>query len=290
MKKVLIFGGYGFIGNNLYLELKKNYIVSRYTSTQNYKNKILYNYKNFFKVIKNLNPDIIFFLSGTSNPDYKDQKYLNDLKKTNLVLQSLMFSLKALNFKGKIFYFSSIGVYGSNISSVVSEKKSLNPESFYALSKIIAEEQCKFFTKKYNLNINILRICSIFGPGLKRQIIYKIIKKISDKDRIVKFLGNVNDKREFLFIDDLILIVKKLMLSKAKRETFNIGSNKQYLISDIIKKILIIKNKHKKIEFLNTIKAPKLPLLSNKKLYRFIKIKKKFNLYLGLKKTTTYYK
>jgi len=290
MKKVLIFGGYGFIGNNLYLELKKNYIVSRYTSTQNYKNKILYNYKNFFKVIKNLKPDIIFFLSGTSNPDYKDQKYLYDLKKTNLVVQSLMFSLKALNFKGKIFYFSSIGVYGSNISSVVSEKKSLNPESFYALSKIIAEEQCKFFTKKYNLNINILRICSIFGPGLKRQIIYKIIKKISDKDGIVKFLGNVNDKREFLFIDDLILIVKKLMLSKAKRETFNIGSNKQYLISDIIKKILIIKNKHKKIEFLNTIKAPKLPLLSNKKLYRFIKIKKKFNLYLGLKKTTTYYK
>jgi len=177
MKKVLIFGGYGFIGNNLYLELKKNYMVSRYTSTQNYKNKILYNYKNFFKVIKNLKPDIIFFLSGTSNPDYKDQKYLNDLKKTNLVLQSLMFSLKVLNFKGKIFYFSSIGVYGSNISSVVSEKKSLNPESFYALSKIIAEEQCKFFTKKYNLNINILRICSIFGPGLKRQIIYKIIKK-----------------------------------------------------------------------------------------------------------------
>ena len=290
MKKVLIFGGYGFIGNNLYLELKKNYIVSRYTSTQNYKNKILYNYKNFFKVIKNLNPDIIFFLSGTSNPDYKDQKYLYDLKKTNLVVQSLMFSLKALNFKGKIFYFSSIGVYGSNISSVVSEKKSLNPESFYALSKIIAEEQCKFFTKKYNLNINILRICSIFGPGLKRQIIYKIIKKISDKDGIAKFLGNVNDKREFLFIDDLILIVKKLMLSKAKQETFNIGSNKQYLISDIIKKILIIKNKNKKIEFLNTIKAPKLPLLSNKKLYKFIKIKRKFNLYLGLKKTATYYK
>ena len=290
MKKVLIFGGYGFIGNNLYLELKKNYIVSRYTSTQNYKNKILYNYKNFFKVIKNFKPDIIFFLSGTSNPDYRDQKHLNDLKKTNLVLQSLMFSLKALNFKGKIFYFSSIGVYGSNISSVVSEKKSLNPESFYALSKIIAEEQCKFFTKKYNLNINILRICSIFGPGLKRQIIYKIIKKISDKDGIAKFLGNVNDKREFLFIDDLILIVKKLMLSKAKQETFNIGSNKQYLISDIIKKILIIKNKNKKIEFLNTIKAPKLPLLSNKKLYKFIKIKRKFNLYLGLKKTATYYK
>ena len=80
------------------------------------------------------------------------------------------------------------------------------------------------------------------------------------------------------------------MLSKAKQETFNIGSNKQYLISDIIKKILIIKNKHKKIEFLNTIKAPKLPLLSNKKLYKFIKIKKKFNLYVGLKKTATHYK
>ena len=44
MKKVLIFGGYGFIGNNLFNELKQKYIVKRYTSFKNQKkNRIKYN-------------------------------------------------------------------------------------------------------------------------------------------------------------------------------------------------------------------------------------------------------
>tara|TARA_A100001015_G_C15030242_1_gene732785 strand:- start:1416 stop:2291 length:876 start_codon:yes stop_codon:yes gene_type:complete len=290
MKKVLIFGGYGFIGNKIYHELKNNYVVSRYTSLNKHqKNKIKYSYENFYKIIKNFKPDIIFFLSGTSNPDYKNINHLYDFKKTNIVLQSFLFALKNLNFKGKIFFFSTIGVYGTNSKKTLGENDSLNPESFYTLSKTLAENQCNYFASNYKLNVNILRICSIFGPGLNRQIVYKIIKKVKDKNNIIKLLGNKNDKRELLFIDDLILIIKKLISAKIKREVINIGSNKQYFIKDIVKKVLLIEKKEKKIIFINKIKTPKFPLLKNRKLYKFIKIKKKFDINVGLKKTIMYY-
>lgn len=291
MKKVLIFGGYGFIGNNLFNELKQKYIVKRYTSFKNQKkNRIKYNYKNFFEIIKNFKPDVVFFLSGTSNPDYSNKKYLIDLKKTNLILQSLLYALKNFKFKGKMFFFSSIGVYGSSSKKKVNEENILNPESFYTLSKLIAEKQCDFFRNHFNLNINILRICSIFGPNLRRQIIYKIIKKVNEKNKIIKLLGNINDKRELLFIEDLIIIIKKLMLSNVKKQTLNIGSNKQFFIKDIVNKVLKISKKNKKVYFLNKIKTPKLGLLNNKKLHKYIKFKKNLNLDLGLKKTFLYYK
>ena len=283
MKRVLIFGGYGFIGSHLYEELKKKYKVFRYTATK--KKKIKYNYKNFYKLVRVIRPHIIFFLSGTSNPDYNNKNYLIDFKKTNLVLQSLLFSLKENNFKGKLFYFSTIGVYGSNKLKTVKEKNETNPESFYTLSKSLAEKQCEFFSNNFNLNIIILRVCSIFGPRLKRQIIYKIIKELKNNKKNLELSGKLTDKREFLFVSDLIVILKKLINSKVKNETLNIGSNKQYFIKDIIKVIQKLLNKNKSVTFLNKINTPILPLLNNKKLYKFIKTQKKFDIEDGLKKT-----
>lgn len=291
MKKILIFGGYGFIGKKLYNELKKENKVFRYTSLQKLnKNKIKYNYFNFLKIIKKNKPDIIFFLSGTSNPNYSYKSHLYDLKKSNLILQSLLFVLKNIEFTGKMFFFSSIGVYGSSKNKKVSENDKLNPESFYALSKVIAEEQCKFYQTNFKLNINILRVCSIFGPGLKRQIIYKIIKEIQSKKKEITFLGSKKDKREFLYVDDLVQILKKLITSKINKQTLNIGSNKQYFIYEIIKKIIHYSKIEKKVKFLNSINTPKLPILNNSRLYKLINIKKKYDLNYGLKKTYIYYK
>ena len=80
------------------------------------------------------------------------------------------------------------------------------------------------------------------------------------------------------------------MLSNVKKQTLNIGSNKQFFIKDIVNKVLKISKKNKKVYFLNKIKTPKLGLLNNKKLHKYIKFKKNFNLDLGLKKTFLYYK
>ena len=289
MKSILIFGGYGFIGEKLYFNLKKTYKIKRYTSKKSL-NKITYNYKTFYNIIKNTKPDIIFFLSGTTHPDYKNINHIKDIKKTNIVIQDMLNALKKNNFIGKFFFFSTIGVYGSSIKKKVNEKNNVNPESFYTLSKQIAENQCLFFSKNYRLNIIILRICSIFGPDLNRQIIYKIIRSILSRSNDISLLGNKEDKREFLFIDDLVFLLKKIIKLNINQGIFNIGSNKQYKIFDLVNKIQNILKTKKKILFVNKLKSPSFALLDNAKLNKFVKIKKKFNINIGLKKTALYYK
>lgn len=290
MKKILIFGGYGFIGSKLYNNLKKEFVVKRLTSLKSNSNFIKYNYSVFLKIIIGFNPDIILFLSGTSHPDYKNKDHRKDIIKSNLVLQDMLNALKNVNFKGKFFYFSTIGVYGSSNKIKVNEKNNLNPESFYTLSKQIAENQCIFFSKIYDLNINILRICSIFGPGLERQVIYKIINLILSNSKFLTFQGNKNDKREFLFVDDLIILIKKIIKSKVRNEILNVGSNKQYKIIDLVKKLQKILKTNKKIYFRNNLKSPKFAILDNSKLHKLIKTKKNFEISIGLKKTAQYYK
>ena len=83
-------------------------------------------------------------MSGTSNPDYNNKNYLIDFK-NKFSSTITVISLKENNFKGKLFYFSTIGVYGSNKLKTVEEKNETNPESFYTLSKSLAEKQCEFF-------------------------------------------------------------------------------------------------------------------------------------------------
>ena len=114
MKKILIFGGYGFIGHKLYEGLKNIFVVKRYSSLKSNIYSIKYNHSNFYKIINSFRPDIIFFLSGTSHPDYRNKNHRKDLIKTNLVLQDMLTALKNNDFKGKFFYFSTIGVYGSS--------------------------------------------------------------------------------------------------------------------------------------------------------------------------------
>ena len=97
MKTVLIFGGYGFVGNFLYKYLiNKHYKVYRYTSQKknNKKSCIKYSEKSFIKLFKKLKPQYVFFLSGNSYPLFSKNDHLLDLKKNNIVLQDLFESAK----------------------------------------------------------------------------------------------------------------------------------------------------------------------------------------------------
>ena len=285
MIDTLIFGGYGFIGSNLF-KLSKNSI--RYTS----KNKLTENYSlNFFKaIIKKHKPKNIFFLSGISYPLFSKNKHLLDIKKNNIKLQNLLAAASQAKFKGKIIYASSIAVYGSNKKKIVDENENLNPESYYALSKIIAEKQCEYFIKKENINIVILRLCSVFGPGLKRQIIYELIKKsLLDKKSNIVLNGKKTDKREFLYIDDLIKILNKIKKNKIKSGIYNISTGKHILISEIfniLKKNLNLKNN---IIFKDNVKSPCFSILNNTKIKKELKINTKYTFNKNLLATLKYW-
>ena len=274
--RIIIFGGNGFIGKHLVELLKKQkinkiFVYGNKSYSVKGSNLIKYNNSNFKRIIKKNKPNVIFFLSGNSYPNNTINDDLYDFNSNNLVLQELLAALKKTSYKHLFFYSSSIAVYGSvKLKKSVNEKYLLNPESPYGISKLIAEKQIELISKKTKFKSIVLRLSSIYGPGLSRQIIYDIIKGIMVNDKI-SLKGSINDSRQFLYIKDCVKIFNFLINKKHKKFTiFNIAGGKKVKIFKITNLIKNILQKKIEIKFLDKLKSPSLPALSNLKLIKKI--------------------
>ena len=51
------------------------------------------------------------------------------------------------------------------------------------------------------INIGIYRIFSTYGPGLKRQIIFDVIKKIINNKTSIEIIGSGQERRDITFVE-----------------------------------------------------------------------------------------
>ena len=264
-KKILIFGGRGFIGQHLIKRLDKHANVKIYPvgnigksiKTKKIINKkitlIKYNYAEIFNIIKKISPHTILYLSGNPAAENSNEKYLYDYKSSNLPLVHILESIKNIDNNILFFFSSTIGVYKSG-KKPKSEEGGLNPISYYAISKVISEAQCRFYSNKFDLKITILRLASTFGPALSRQLVYDAIKKLDKKNKSYNFYGSGNETRDLMYIEEMVKAIEILIRKKfIKSDIYNISSGKRYKVSEIIKIIAKLKGiKFDKIKFNET--------------------------------------
>ena len=130
----------------------------------------------------------------------------------------------------------------------ISEKEEIFPISNYAKCKKESEKICKKYSDKFNIGVKILRVTSLYGMGLKKQVIFDAIIKILRNEN--RFHGTGNEIRDFLHIDDFTDLIKKILRKKFKNyEVLNCGSGKDYKIKDVIQKIKKINKLKKKVVF-----------------------------------------
>lgn len=155
----------------------------------------------------------VHVLKETSSEPYKEFRKLNVEATGELAKACLDSNVK------KFIFLSTVGVYGNNGINI-SEDSPLRPNGDYAKTKIEAEELLREIFRDSEIELVILRPPLIYGvdaPGNYRSLEKAISKKIPLP------LGGINNKRSFLFIENLTWTIKEfLKTSKPVSGTYNV--------------------------------------------------------------------
>jgi len=157
---------------------------------------------------------------------------------------------------GKIFYSSSACVYNqlnqeSTENPTTSEDSAYPayPDSDYGFEKLMSERLFLAYARNHGLDVRITRFHNIFGPegawGNGREkspaAMCRKVAEVNDGDTI-EVWGDGNQTRSFLYIDECLNAVRRLMDSNYKKP-INIGSDEMVSINNLVEMVKKIAGK-----------------------------------------------
>ena len=275
MKKILVCGAGGFIGTHLVRSLRAqgHYVIGAdlkfpefsITECNEFHQVDLRNQRSVTRLMKRDIDEIYqlaadmggaeFIFSGDNDADIMHNSAIINL---NILHEMTFRKVK------KIFYSSSACIYpGHNQldpdNPIMSEASAYpaDPDSEYGWEKLFSERLYKSFERNYGIDVRIGRLHNVFGPesawiGGREKAPAALCRKVLENDRAVDVWGPGTQTRSFMFIDECIEGIQRLMASDYN-QPINIGSARMISINDLVR--LICKLADKELE-INNIPGP----------------------------------
>ena len=185
-----------------------------------------------------------------------------------------------------VLFSSSSEIYGETNKKGVKENSNFKPKSVYAHTKIIGEELIKAYSKIYKYEYLIFRFFNVCGFGQKKDFVISKFISNAKKNKLIYVYGNGQQKRCFCHVDDATNAIMKLLKSKNRNDTYNIGNNNQPIsminLAKLISKSFEEKIMIKKIPFNQSDRTKKREIYFRKpdlsKIKKAINYKPKINL------------
>lgn len=240
-KKILITGINGFIGSNCanYF-VQKSYEVFGIDILGEKSEKFIQGEVDLNNLISfNQQFDIIVHLAGSGTVGLAQQcpelEHLKNVGSTENILEYI----RHYNKNAKLLYSSSAAVYGDSSQGFISETEELNPISVYGKHKLEVEKLCQKYSKEYNLDIKIIRFFSIYGEGLKKQLLWDFCNRVVNNINSSKLhcFGTGEEKRDFIHIKDAIGLIDILINQNNCFEIINCATGISTRVIDVLKRI-----------------------------------------------------
>lgn len=264
-KKILVTGCAGFVGSNLvdfFLKKKKIILGIDNLSTGkkfflnnalrninfNFIKKDLINLNEICKYFKNI--DLVIHLSANADVRNGPLHPKLDLKQNLIVTSNVLEAMRINNVK-KIAFSSTGSIYGEAKTIPTPEDSDFPIQtSLYGASKLACEGLISAYCEAYNMKSWIFRFVSILGERYTHGHIIDFYKSLKNNKKILNVLGNGNQKKSYLYIQDCIeAIFLALKKSNDKVNVFNLGTNEYCNVKNSIKWICNELNLNPKLKY-----------------------------------------
>jgi UDP-glucose 4-epimerase len=146
--------------------------------------------------------------------------------------------LEAARQSGSTIVFpSTASIFDSSNTLPLSERAFPRPTSPYAAGKLGGEAYCHAYHRSYGVDVRIARLFSVYGIGMFRFAIHDIVRKIEQNHDELPILGDGNQVRDYLFIDDAVRGLALVATAGAGGEEYNIASGEPVRLLDLARLI-----------------------------------------------------
>lgn len=305
-KRILITGGAGFIGSHLCERLlaEVNEVICVDNFFTGSKENIEHLINNpYFEFIRHditfplyIEVDEIYNLACPASPVHYQFDPVQTVK-TNVHGSINMLGL-AKRLKVPILQASTSEVYGDPLEHPQKESyfgnvNPIGPRACYDEGKRCAETLFAAYHKQHKVDIKIVRIHNTFGPRMLendgRVVSNFIVQALRGEDLTV--YGDGNQTRSFMYIDDLVEALIRMMAKKNFSGPVNIGNPQEISIGELAQKIIALTGSASKIIYQPLPQDdPKRRLPDINLAKEILDWQPKYDWAEGLKKTIDYFK
>ena len=270
--KILVTGSNGFVGSHLldHLLTKHNKkdiygLIKVNARMRNVKNII--NDINFIEgditdrvsvqyIIDKIQPDVIYHLAALSwvSPSWNmPMAYLNVNAGGTI---NLLESVRSSNLDTKILVSCTPEEFGdvNKENLPIKEDTEIAPVNHYAASKVAQDVICQSYFASYKMKIFRCRAFNHEGPrrdinGAIASFSYQIAKIENNLQDNIISVGNLEAKRNFTHIYDMIRAYELVLEKCEPGELYLIGSDIIYTIKEILEKLIKLSTKKNEIKY-----------------------------------------
>ena len=304
--KILVTGGYGFIGSKIVELLCKKHSVTVLDNMETYgivdkqelRRLVKWRTRKWTKVTTmedtvidrmaglkafKSRPDIVIHLASYPRAKIVNKDPIAGIEQIVKGTTNMLWHAKQFGAK-KFVYISSSMVYG-NFYKKTKEDGKTKPINIYGEAKLTGERLVKLFCKDSNLKYNIIRPSGVYGPGdLPDRVVSKFFEAaMQNKDLKVH---NGKNKVDFTYRGDAAQGIIDVALSKIHNTSFNITYGNAITLQKAAEEIVkITGSKSKIIDTGRNALYPDRGTLDISRAREFVDYHPKFNFAEGLVST-----
>jgi UDP-glucose 4-epimerase len=184
-------------------------------------------------------PQLVFHLAGGASVGQSTADPRGDFDRTVSCTLEVLEYLRLHNPSAHLVYISSAAVYGDTGSRPIGALSARRPVSHYGVHKKMAEDLCGFYADKHRLHISVVRPFSVYGPGLRKQLLWDALNK-ADRGS-AEFLGTGAEIRDWVYVSDfahLLLEVGSGRLTASVDAPMDAGAGVGVSVAHILMRLL----------------------------------------------------
>lgn len=178
--------------------------------------------------------EAIIHCAGSGSVGFSLQEPMKDFERTVWTTHYVLEYIRLYSPQTKLIYPSSAAVYGNQSVLPLREDMVPNPISPYGVHKKIVEELCQMYAHQYHVKVAILRLFSVYGEGLRKQLLWDACQKLSEGKNV--FWGTGEETRDWVHAEDVAQMMLLSVLHASEDCTIvNVAGGKAVRIADVLR-------------------------------------------------------